>query len=92
MHRDSVERNADMQALEVGIAGQAHGRAVAQHAGVAEFAADLGEELQRADGAVDIDRRIGLGVAGILRAISNQSSRRAANASATLPSNSARWP
>src|ERR1700690_3268141 len=62
----SVERNPDMQALEILVPRQTHRRAVAQNVSVAELRADLGEILQRADRAVHINRGIGLSVSRIL--------------------------
>ena len=55
-----------MQALKILVARQPHRRAVAQQVRVAELRASLGEIFQRADGAVHINRRIGLGVSRIL--------------------------
>ena len=62
---DSIERHANVQALEVLVARQTHGGSDAQQMCVAQLAADFREVLQRADGAIDVDHGIGFGVAGI---------------------------
>jgi hypothetical protein len=66
MDGHSVERNPNMQALEILVARQTHRRAVAQHVSVTKLRANLGEILQRADRAVHINRGIGLSVSRIL--------------------------
>ena len=77
-----------MQSLEVRVS-LLHSIITAQQ-GVTQLAADLAK-ICRAHRAIDADRGIrALVFLEFLRAISNQSSRRAASASEILPSNSAR--
>ena len=65
MNGHALDRHREVHRLEGLVAGEAVETAVAQIARLAERFAKAGEELHRADAAVDVDGGVGLGVAGI---------------------------
>jgi hypothetical protein len=65
MHGDAAARQHKVNGLIVLRLGEPHRLFIEQHAGVTKAGAEPGIIFQRPDAAVDIDRRIALGIAGV---------------------------
>ena len=65
MDGDAAARHHQVNGLIVLGLGEPHRLLIEQHARVAQPGAEPGVIFERADAAVDVDRRVGLGVAGI---------------------------
>ena len=66
MHCDAAARHHQVDRLIVLRLGEPHRLLGQQHARLAQPRAEPGKIFQRADAAVDVDRSVGFGVAGIL--------------------------
>ncbi len=66
VHRDALQRHADVTRPEAAVLGEELGRAVEQHAGVGQLPPALGRvREEHADPAVDVDLRVRARAAGV---------------------------